>query len=384
MLALTAVIDRELDRNQGVLKLRPNYVCRYYKSGGRLPVDEQTASLAANRAVSRSVPERWLASTVAALNPDPVPGEGLSLLDIPGRNISLKEALAARGERIFGAQTAARFRDNFPVLGKVLDSAGPLIFQFHARDADVVRFREHFAPNCCGKEEAYYFLPGPKGSVPYTHLGLSPGVTKEQLLQAIAKGTDYSLDLCPVAAQRYGQGLHVPAGIPHRPGTALTLEIQQPSDVCTRLDWFSGGQRLSPQHVHPGFDSLDDALEFLDWQAATDPEVLSKNRIVPVPVAESRQPGGEEVWIFPPSMTPNFSGKRVRVTGAFEMVEKSAYVLLIWQGCGKLDGRPVSPGDEFFVTQAAGAGPHRLERIGAEMLEGYKLFPPEAENYKQG
>jgi hypothetical protein len=374
---LAAPIDRELDRYQGVLKLRPNYVCRYYKSGGRLPVTPEQTALAARRRVSRWVPERWLASTVTALNADSVPGEGISLLDLPGTEVSLKQALRVRGEQIFGARAAASFGENFPVLGKVLDAAGPLTFQFHPRDEDVVRYPEHFAPNRFGKEEAYYFLPGPKGPAPYTHLGLFPGVSKEQLSHAIRKGTDYSLELSPAAFQRYEEGFHIPAGIPHRPGSALTLEIQQPSDACVRLDWFSGGETLSPEVVHPGFNCLEDALEFLDWGAAADAEVLEKNRIIAIPVAESFQPGnGEEVWIFPPTMTPKFSGKRVRVTGVFEMVERSAYVLLIWQGCGTLDGRSVAAGDEFFVS---GGGTHRLERIGNERIEGYKLFPPEME-----
>jgi len=95
---LVAVIDQAIEQNQGILKLRPNYVCRYYRSGGRLPLGEQ-ATLAEGRRQSRWVPERWLASTVAALNPDPIPGEGLSVLNIPERDITLKQALSVRPNR---------------------------------------------------------------------------------------------------------------------------------------------------------------------------------------------------------------------------------------------------------------------------------------------
>lgn len=98
------------------------------------------------------------------------------------------------------------------------------------------KYPQHFAPNKNGKEEAYYFLRRPKGRMPYTHVGLRPGITKRELSRAIEQGGDALLDLSPAFAQAYEEGFHVPAGIPHRPGTALTLELQQPSDVYTHLD----------------------------------------------------------------------------------------------------------------------------------------------------
>ena len=77
--------------------------------------------------------------------------------------------------------------------------------------------------------------------------GLLPGVTRRDLIRAVHKGREYALELSPVIYQQYERGFFVPAGIPHRPGTALTLEIQQPSDVYTLLETHSGGKRMSPQ-----------------------------------------------------------------------------------------------------------------------------------------
>ncbi len=372
-----AALDRFMDDSGGILKLKPNYVRRYYRDGGRL-LARQELHTSRSDLSGPWTPERWIASTVTACNPHPLPGEGLSFLDVSGSDISFKDSLSLLAEQILGPQLATRYAPQFPLLTKVFDPYDPIVFHFHARDEDVRRFPEHFAPNTSGKEEAYYFLPGPKGRMPYTHVGLHSGVTTQELIHAIEKGRDYILDLSPAFAQRYEEGFHVPAGIPHRPGTALTLELQQPSDVYTHLDWFSEGQKLSPQQTHPGFDSLEQALEFIDWQGSQVTHILDKFRLTPELISDTQQQRhGEEAWIFPPRMTRKFSGKRVRITGSFETLESQPYALLVWQGRGELNGRPIQAGDEFFVTFATARTPIVLKNTGAGLLEVFKFFPPE-------
>ena len=372
------VLDLFLEQNDGILPLRPNYVRRYYRDGGRLLAQTKTG-VSTGKEMGPWTPERWIASTVTAYNPEPIAGEGLSFLKVPGGNISLRDALAVRGERIVGERMVATYGRNFPLLSKVFDPHDPIVFHFHARDEDVRQHPQYFAPNTSGKEEAYYFLRAPKGRMPYTHIGLRPGVTKQELSRAIEQGGDNLLDLSPAFAQAYDEGFHVPAGIPHRPGTALTLELQQPSDVYTHLDWYSGGERLAPKQTHPGFSSMEQALDFIDWNASEEAHILEKYRSVPQAVFGRDQRGqGEEVWIFPPSMTKKFSGKRLRITGTFEMQEQQPYALLIWQGSGELDGKPVHAGDEFFITQERARASCLLKSTGTERLEAFKFFPPEA------
>lgn len=371
-------LDSFLDQTGGILPLRPNYVRRYYRDGGRL-LTKAHGAVPVPSEIGPWSPERWIASTVTAYNPEPIPGEGLSFLDLAGSNISLRDALSLRGDRILGPAMAARYAPDFPLLSKIFDPFDPIVFHFHSRDQDVQRYPEHFAPNTRGKEEAYYFLRAPKGRMPYTHVGLRPGVTKEELSRAIEHGGDDLLDLSPAFAQAYEEGFHVPAGIPHRPGTALTLELQQPSDVYTHLEWYSNGKRLEPEATHPGFSTMEEALDFIDWEASEDPHILETYRLVPQPVSDRQQRGeGEEAWIFPPTITQKFSGKRVRVTGTFEMLEQQPYAMLIWQGEGELNGKPVRAGDEFFVTESQARVPHRLKNTGTDLLEAFKFFPPEA------
>ena len=369
-------IDKLLENTRGILKLKPNFVTRYYMDHARLGLSEQPGGTY-NSEINRWLPERWIASTALAAHSNPAPGEGLSFLDVPGEPITLTDAIAARPEAILGP-VLARHAPMFPVLNKILDPHYPIVFHFHARDEDVKNFPQHFRGHKLGKEEAYYFLPRPKGPVPYTHLGLHAGVTRDDLSRAVEKGGNRALELSPVAAQKFGEGMYVPSGVPHRPGTALTLEIQQPSDVSLHLDWYFMGNKKTPEQTHPGFGSIEESLQFVDFERAATPEVMQKNYLIPELIEETRQPGqGEEHWIFPLRMTPKFSGKRARVTGTFEMREPSPYVLLVWSGRGQLNGTPIKAGDEFLVTHPAAVMPHHLKSEGSETLEVFKLFPPD-------
>lgn len=364
------LLDRMVDG--GVLFFTPTFVRRLYMDGGRLGLSAKPGGTYLPR-VHLWRPERWIASTVSASHPSPARGEGQSRLAIPARRgITFRQALERRGKDILGPEFITAYGADFPVLIKILDPGEPIVFHFHARDADVRRYHHRFPGQRWGKDEAYYFLPAPQGAVPYTHVGLNPGVTQRALAEAIARGR--ALDLSPVIHQRTGEGFHVPAGIPHRPGTALTLEIQQPSDVYTFLERRWGTRSLSAEQIHPGFASLDDALALIDYETSTDPQMLERHRLVPEPIPETRTRGGEEAWIFPPRLR-RFSGKRLVVYSRYESEESGPYVVLVWQGRGRLLGRRLVPGTEALVTAATATRPHLYEAQG-KPLELFKLFPP--------
>ncbi len=370
------LLDRLLDG--GLLFFEPTYVRRLYRDGGRLGLSPRPGGTYLPR-VRLWRPERWIASTVRARNPFSLPHEGQSRLAIAGRSgrrspctITFRQALKWRGDRILGAEYFKAYGDDFPVLTKILDPGEPIVFHFHARDADVLRHPERFPGARRGKDEAYYFLTSPKGGVPYTHVGLYPGVTRRVLAKAIERGT--ALEHSPVFLQRTGEGFYVPAGIPHRPGTALTLEVQQASDVYTLLEHRWGERPLSADQMHPGFASVGDALALIDYEASTDRRLLEQNRIVPEPIAETRARGGEEARIFP-SRLQKFSGKRLVVRTRYESQEPGPYVLFVWRGRGRLLGRRLRPGSEAMVTAPAATRPHLYEAEG-EPLEVFKLFPP--------
>lgn len=371
------LLDRMLDG--GLVFFEPSHVRRLYMDGGRLGLSPKPGGTYLPR-VRLWRPERWIASTVSASHPSSLPEEGQSRLAISGSRsgrgipstITFRQALEWRGERILGSEHFQAYGPDFPVLIKILDPGEPIVFHFHAKDADVLRYPKRFPRQRCGKDEAYYFLPSPKGAVPYTHVGLYPGVTRKILAEAIEHGR--ALELSPVFHQRTGEGFYVPAGIPHRPGTALTLEIQQPSDVSTLLEHRWGERLLSAEQMHPGFRSVDDAIALIDYEASTDRRMMEHNRLVPHPIPEARARGGEEAWIFPPRLR-KFSGKRLVVRTRYESRESGPYVLLVWRGRGHLLGRRLRPGAEVLVTADAATRPHLYE-AEREPLEVFKLFPP--------
>jgi mannose-6-phosphate isomerase class I len=378
-LTVAARIEPWLELHRGVMRLKPTYVRRFYQDGGRLGL-APTAGGTYQPQSGLWIPERWIASTVTASNLHPIPGEGLSYLDMPGEPVALNEALEALGPRLLGEEIFAACGPEFRVLSKILDPFEPIVFHIHARDRDVREHPEFFPGHRFGKDEAYYFLERPKGMVHYTHAGLRPGVTREELIQAVRKGRDYALELSPVMNQFYEEGFFVPSGIPHRPGTALTLEIQQPSDVYTLLEDTAGGKKMAPEQIHPGFPDLDTAYQFIDMEAAQDPDILERYRLTPVP-AQGGAGDGREDWIFPPTVTTKFSGKRLRVPpgGTYECQERAPYALLVWQGETRVEGQTLREGDEAFIAHSTATRPHRFDATGSLPLELFKFLPAQVE-----
>lgn len=380
MQKLAPIVDEELHRTGGVLRLRPTYARRFYRDGGRLGLAGKKPGGTFIPKENLHYPERWIASTSLAVNPFPRKNEGLSIVDIPGQEFTLQDALAAHPEILLGSEYARAHGNQFRVLTKILDGYEPVVMHFHATDAHLKTFPQWFRGHRFGKDEAYYFLEAPKGVYPYTHFGLHPGVTARDLLAAIARGRDYVIDLSPVFHQQFGTGFYTPAGMPHSPGTALTLEIQQPSDVCTLLENrpVMGGDAFSAQQQHPGIPSLEAALKLVDFKAATQKDVLETHRIEPEVVRSTKV--AEEHWIYPPRCTRKFSGKRLRIQPgkSYECQERGPYAVLVWRGRGRVareDFRAERGWDEFFVSAPLAVSAHLYENTGETPLELFKIFP---------
>src|SRR2546425_2018840 len=86
-------LDRLLDR--GVLPLLPNYVRRLYMDGGRLPISRRPGDTYVHRARMWR-PERWIGSTVTAMNPHPISDAGISPIDAPRGPVQPTPALQMR------------------------------------------------------------------------------------------------------------------------------------------------------------------------------------------------------------------------------------------------------------------------------------------------
>src|SRR2546421_7945787 len=300
------MIHEFLRRHNGLIPLKPTFVHRFYPDLNRLNQRRLKSS------ARQFIPERWIGSSVEASNPPPLPSGGLSIID--GTHTPLRDALKSSPD-LLGDEVRKRHGPEFRVLVKILDPGEPIVFHLHANDAQVKKLPRNFKGHRFGKDEAYYFLDSPKGPQPYTHVGLYPGVTAKELLAAVRKGPQYALELSPVIYQEYEQGFFVPAAIPHRPGTALTLEIQQPSDVYTLLETHAGGKPMPAQQIHPGFKSLEDAFKLIDFKLSYEVGKLANNRL------SSGRSSIEN--IFPLDKCRKFGGKRVRIGTSLTYTEST-------------------------------------------------------------
>ncbi len=356
-----------INRHGGVLKLTPTFIHRFYPDLNRLNQKKL------KRRPSEFIPERWIGSSVEAINPPPMPSGGLSMLADAVEEVSLRDAVKLAPEELLGDALVKRHGAEFRCLVKVLDPGEPIVFHIHATDRQVKTMPAHFKGHRLGKDEAYYFLDAPKGPMPYTHAGLLPGVKAKDLVSAVKHGREAALELSPSFYQCLGEGFFVPAGVPHRPGSALTLEIQQPSDVYTLMETHAAGKLMPPQQIHPGFKSLDEAFALVDWKLSRAVGTLSDNRLAPQRLSMTR--GNEVASIFPLEKCVKFGGNRVRINSTLTHKEASACVLWIWKGAGTLNGRRVKAGDEFFIPHAAALAGVELTNSGDGLFEAFTFFP---------
>ena len=377
-------VQKQLDRCGDVLVLDPQIVVRFYTDGNRLGQRRP-----GGKAPKYDRPERWLASSTAAVNPPGVPGGGLSTwASAPKGNQTaktLRDLLAhdQYGPRLLGQPRHQAHDGQFRVLLKLLDAAEPIAFHVHADDRFVANHPDVYPGQRFGKDEAYHFLAAPKGACPYTQVGLYKGVRGDDILEAVARGTEYVLELGPAIHQRIGEGFFVRAGILHRPGTALTLEIQQPSDVYAFFQNEWNGKPIPPATQHPGFETLADALATVNIKANHDARLIDKHAIKPRRIDELSTRGAMVEWVFPPSMSEKFSGQRLTVARSLKFKASDPCALFVWSGSGTLNGQPIRGThgtgvggiDEFFIGIEAARRGVTLESLGDEPLIAFALYP---------
>lgn len=377
------LVEKALAKANGILALEPAWVARdFLPPGRRLGLKESEYEVGERGWIS----ERWIASTTKADNRVGPPDEGLSYIAGDVR-MTLRDAVAAAPDLVMGAEYA-RTHKGLGRLAKIFDFAARIPYHLHQRQADMDRLGK------TSKEEAYYFPEGvDMGAHPETFFGVHPSIVERKqfdlLLPYLVEWKD---DLILRHARAYlqvpGEGWHLPSGGLHAPGTALTIELQEDSDVFAMLQALNAGKIISKEllfkDVHP-----DDrkrlaeraVLNQVDWVLSGDPYFWENRRTYAQPVAGSRQPGGEEHWIY--YNTTRFSGKKlvVKPGGRYTSVDRGVYNILAWKGSGTVDGHPVKAGDhardELLVSHAKATSPVTVENTGREDLVLIKFFGPD-------
>jgi len=379
-------VEKALGEAHGVLRLKPAWVARdFLPPGRRLGLPEDQYELGERGGIC----ERWLASTTRADNRVAAADEGLSFLALEGEErLTLKDAVAAAGDLIMGAEYAAAHPRGLDRLAKIFDYADRLPYHFHQMKHHAALVGQN------PKEEAYYFPEGlDMGLHPETFLGVHPSIAEaksyETLLPYLKK---WDSDLILQHSKAYllvpGDGFHIPAGTLHAPGSALTIELQEDSDVFAMLQAKCGGKIISKELLFKDVRREDREkyreriiLEMIDWEISGDPYFYENRHTPPLLIPESIQPGGEEYWIF--YNTDRFSGKKliVRPGETFLSRDNGVYNLLVWQGKGRFAGKEIegrNPAmDELLVCRDAAIRPVTVENNGNEDLVIFKFFGPD-------
>ena len=373
------LLGEELDSTNGILRLAPAFVPRTsYPGMGRLGLKEYYVSPERGW-----ICERWLASSVEADNPVKVQDEGLSFIGFTSGagTLSLRDALQLLPERLLGDRYAREHENRFGVLTKVLDIGAPIPWHIHAGEKDARKYW-----NMNGKEEAYYFLDTEeRGPFPYSHLAVHPDVTEEDLLPILKRWNDDKvLDLSPAYRLNIGEGFHIFPGVTHAPGTALTLEAQEESDVFNMLQAVCDGRRIPREDMLRGLPDEETVVDLIDWEKIRDPLFYSKYHAIPEKIDDpENEDQGIEYWVYNPNRTRKFCGKEVKVFPGktIESVEEGAYAVFVWKGEGKVGDAKVIAGnpkmDELFVSAEAAVQTHKTVNTGREELVLYKIFGPD-------
>lgn len=379
------IIEDALTRGDGILRLEPAWVARdFLPPGRRLGLPEDRYDVGERGYIC----ERWLGSTTHADNRVGPPDEGLSYLALDGtEQITLLEAVTAHPAAIMGEAYAVSHK-GLGRLAKIFDYNDRLPFHLHQRQNDADRVGRN------SKDEAYYFPPGvDMGPHPETFFGVHPYIAEGKkydllLPYIIDWDDDMILKLSRAYAQIPEEGFYLPSGLLHAPGTALTIELQEDSDVFAMMQALNAGKIISKQllwkDVHP-----DDRerygekyiLELIDWEGNGNPYFYEDHHLSPQPIALSQQPGGQEFWIF--YNTTKFNGKKlvVKPGGTYWSVERGVYNILVWDGKGSYGGFEIegrNPGlDELLVTYERAKNGVQVENMGEKDLLIIKFFGPD-------
>lgn len=273
-------------------------------------------------------------------------------------------------------------------LAKFFDMSDRIAFHYHQQKKDAMKVGHN------SKEEAYYFPGGvDMGLHPETFFGFHPSFLDEKnharILPHLIDWQDDKILQYSRAYQLYpDDGFHVPAGVPHAPGTALTLELQEDSDVFAILQAYSAGSLVPKDLLYKDVSDKDRLiskeeaiLEQIDWDLSADPYFYENRHTPPLIIGSSVQPGGHEEWIFYNST--RFSGKKLVVKAGLEYIsqDNGVYNLLVWSGQGTVDGLAVRAGnfeqEELLVTHSIATQPIKILNTSETDLVLFKFFGPD-------
>ena len=388
MTSVDAHVERDLlhallAQGNGVLRCAPAWVARdFLPAGRRLGLPEDAYDVGERGAIC----ERWLASTTKADNRVGPSDEGLSWLVGEGdERLLLRDAVRLDADALLGSAYAATHPQGLGRLAKLFDYGARLPYHIHPPQ----EFAALVGANA--KDESYHFPAGvDMGAHPETFFGVHPWIAEQRAYDTLLPYlVDWDSDLILRHARAEllvaGEGFHVPSGVLHAPGTALTLELQEDSDVLAMFQALNASRIISKDLLFKDVRPVDRhehaerfPLRFVDWELNGDPWFYEHRHLSPQDVSGSQ---GRETWIF--YNTDKYCGKRlVLPPGASHILrEPGVYSVFVWAGEGTFAGMRVRGGepgaDELLLAHDAAVRENLVENTGSEDLVVFSFFGPD-------
>lgn len=388
--SLKHLIEKHIEKNNGILRLEPAWVARnFIPPGKRLGLPEAQYHLGDRGGIC----ERWIGSTTSADNKVGVPDEGLSFLRIESHDrITLKDAVDSAPEMILGLEYSFKHK-GLKRLAKIFDYDDRLPYHIHQMQQHASLVGRN------SKDEAYYFPEGVDlGKHAETFFGVHPLIAETKnynvLLPHLVEWKDDKILKHSFGYRQYADdGFQVPSGTLHAPGTALTIELQEDSDVFAMMQAKVGDTFISKELLWKDVRKEDKdkygekiILEMINWDTSGDPDFYRNRHTPPILLEESKTNSGEEHWIF--YNTAKFSGKKLIVHpgGKFISRDSGVYNILVWQGKGNFGGYEIAARntvsgkydlDELIVCCDRAVRGVEILNDGVEDLIIYKFFGPD-------
>ncbi|MGI8982390.1 MAG: hypothetical protein ACR2FY_24425 [Pirellulaceae bacterium] len=388
------ILDRALDKGQGLLRLTPTWVPRSFLHPGRR-IKLHPQDLYAYGAERGGIDERWFSSTTEAANEGRVWHEGLSFASFEGQHFLLRDAVAESGQRLIG-KTMFKQYSRWPVYSKFFDNMGPIPHHMHQSAANAKLVGQE------GKPESYYFPPqynNVDNNFCYTFMGLEPGTTKDDVRRCLAnwnKGENGILDLSRAYRLRRGTGWLIPPGVLHAPGSLCTYEPQWGSDVFGMFQNIVEGRYVPwsllvkdmPKDKH---QDLDFIIGQLDWEKNIDTHFKESNYLEPIVDKRLSGPGYTDKWIVYGLVDGEqlFSAKELTIEPGAKCTIKDpgSSGWITTQGKGRIGKLALqtpalirfgqSTEDEVFISHEAAIAGVEIENTGSEPLVGLRYFGPD-------
>ena len=382
-------VIQELESNNGLLLMKPCWVARdFLPPGKRLGLTDAEYDAGPRGFIC----ERWIVSETQADNAINVAHEGQSWIKMStGQPILLVDALEACRDALLGAEYAKRHKGLDRLL-KIYDYKKRLFYHIHQKKADAAKVGMN------SKEEAYHYLDADLGAHPETFFGVHPyivreGLQKELLLPYLVKWQgDDVLKHARAYLNVIGEGFHLAPGILHAPGTALTLELQESSDIMSVMQADIDGTKIDKAMLYRHIPDAEikakgeaAALDDVDWEACADPYFYENHRLHPLPIDAPVPDGVSEEWVWYNST--RFNGTRVTLApgASYLSLALGVHGIFVWKGRGTIGGFPVEgqkvtlqdSRDEILISHARALEGVEIHNTGDTQLVLFKFFGPE-------